>query len=284
MAQFIYQNANNEQIDLSNNEYFWLTNVDGQTRAGAEIASVSNGLIDGDIVNNIKLQPRTIILDLTIKKSKNVEMAKRSILSIIKPKQKGYLLWTQDDRHVQIEAYIEAIDMPRWTNGVVMQVTLHCSQPYWEDVQDVLQEISDIIDLHYFTRSETDMLYFPVDGLPMGYYNMARTKKVSNYGDVAVGFVCEIIAYGEVINPELINERGEFMKVNTTLAANDVLRIETTRGKKSISKNGVNIIHALAAGSTWLKIEHGHNEFTIGSDDESINNMYYQITYKQRYV
>lgn len=284
MAEFSFINSRGDILDLSDNGMFWLTNIDGQTRAVSEISSMSNGFMDGDIVNNIKAAPRTIILDLTIKNEVSVELAKRSILQVIKPKQTGILKWNQEGRELQIEAHVESIEMPRWQQGIILQITLHCAQPFWEDVNNVQMEISDIIDTHYFTENKNDMLYFPEAGISFGYYDLARTRNIENLGDVAVGFVCEVIAYGEVINPVLLNSNGDFMRVNTTLSANDVLRIDTTRGKKSISKNGENIINLLDAGSKWLQLETGYNELTIDSADGAVNNMYFLITYKQRYV
>ena len=284
MAEFIYKNARGDQLNLTDNEFFWLTHIDGQTMAAAELSSVTNGLIDGDIINNARLQPRTIITDFTIKNTVTVETAKRRILEIIKPKQTGSLIWTQEGRTLEIMATVEGIDMPRWEEKTVMQITFHCSTGTWQDVEDAVQKISDIINLHYFTDDAKDMLYLPESGLPFGYYDIARTRTFNNTGDVAVGFICEVVAMQEVNNPSLYNEAGQFMKINTTLAENDVLRIDTIRGEKSITKNGVNIINSLAGGSTWLQIETGYNTFTIASDDEGLNRMYFLIKYKQRYV
>lgn len=286
--RLIYQSKWGGTLNLTDNPYFYLTNVDGMTAATESLSSVVIGGVDGDIVNNAQAQPRGIIMDFRIKSGVNVEDAKRAILEIIKLKQKGTLLWTQNGRTLTIQGIVAAVVMPRFNNAVTMQVTLHCEQPFWEDLNEIITEINEIKNLHYFTDDPHDMLYFPEEGIPFGVYDPARTQTFYNAGDVAVGVIIEILAYKTVTNPILYFADGFFgvgyAEKPLVMSAGDVLRIDTKVGEKSVTLNDVNVFNYIKPRSTWLELEAGENEITINSDDTEIDNMVFNLFYKQRYV
>lgn len=277
--EFISQNGT--ILPLTNNPRFKLTNVDGMTIANVELSSSSVSSMDGDFINNKRTTPRSIVLDLAIEN--DVENTARYILNVVKAKKTATLRWTQNERVVEIKGVVEQIDMPRFTNSATMQITLYCSQPYWEDIDDVIQEISEIIDLHYFTEEEDDMLYFPEEGIPFGEYDTNRTKVFNNSGDVDVGLEIRIIALGSVVNPIIYNSKGEFIGVNVSLNAGDQITITTGKGHKTITLNGNNILSSIKERSTWLQLDTGTDEFTISSQS-GVSNMYFTIGYKQRYI
>lgn len=278
-----YITSKGDILPLTGNPLFKISNIDGLTTANVELSSSTVASMDGDFVINERTTPRGIIIDLSIEGA-DVERKKRYILKYIKPKQRAIIRWTQDERKVEIEGVIESIDMPRYTNAVVMQISMYCSQPYWQDIDFVVQEISEILNLHYFTNFENDMLYFPEEGIPFGEYDTNRTKVFVNDGDVSVGMEIRIIALGNVGHPVIYNSIGGFFGVNVAMTSGDEIVISTVKGKKTITMNGENIMDKIEAGSTWLQLEIGENEFTIDSDDGTEGNMYFTVSYKQRYV
>lgn len=286
-----YISARGDRLPLIANELFDLVHVDGMTTAATAISSSTIGGADGDVVNNVQANARQIVLDLRIKNGVNVEAAKRAVLQVVKIKQQGTLEWTQNDRTVSISGTVESVDMPRWTNAVMLQITMYCSQPFWEDLDFVVQQISEAIDLHWFTDSTTGMLYFPESGLPLGEYDTIRTKNFHNNGDVAVGLEISIVAFDTVTNPIIYDGNGNFLGVGygdgakrVQMAAGDNVVITTHKGKKDITLNGESILAKLRPQSTWLQMDAGDNVFTINSDDESITNMTFSLIYKQRYI
>lgn len=303
---FKYVSARGDILPLSDNNDFVLINIDGHTSISTDISSSVIGGIDGDTVNNVQAQPRTIVLDFRFKSGVNIELAKREILKIIKPKQYGALIWEQDERSVMISGVVESIDMPRWNNAVVMQVALHCEMPYWEDIDAVIGEISEAINLHYFTENPYGMLYFPEDGMPLGEYDTIRTKSVYNAGDVSVGMEITIVALDTVTNPIIYDQDGRYfglgyyietetesasgglissaVYVPLEMKAGDNIVISTHKGRKTVTLNGVSIFDKIKPGSSWLQLAAGDNQFSINSDDESISNMAFSLVYKQRYV
>lgn len=278
-------------ISLSNNDLFWLTNVDGLTYSATDIASIVIGGVDGDSINNIQAQPRGIIFDLRIKSGVNVEQAKRTILQTIKLKQTGTLQWTQNNKTLTIQGVVESVEMPRFNNEVTMQIALHCSQPFWEDLNEILSEIDDAKNLHYFTDTVGDMLYFVPDGIPFGEVDTSRTRTVINGGDVAVGMIIEVLAYKTVTNPIIYDQYGNFFGVGygsdtkqLVMNVGDKLIINTVVGQKSVQLNGVNELDKVKPQSTWLQLEAGQNEFSINSDDAETDNMTFTLSYKPRYI
>lgn len=289
MLKLDFISARGDKLPLVNNPLFHLSHIDGQTLANTSIASSVIGGVDGDTVNNIQANPRTIIIDLEPRSGVDVEEAKRAILKVVKLKQLGGLLWTQNERTVVITGIVEAAEMPRWTEKAVMQITLHCAQPFWEDVDDVIQQISEAINLHYFTDSPADMLYFPEEGVPLGEYDTIRTKSFYNDGDVAVGLEISILAHDTVTNPIIYDQYGNYFGLGydgnpLIMQAGDNAVITTHKGRKTVTLNGVNIFNKIKPNSTWVQLETGDNVFSINSDDESISNMSFSLIYKQRYI
>lgn len=291
MAKFDFISQRGDVLSLSANPDFILTHIDGQTSASASVSSNVIGGVDGDTVSNMQAEARPLIFDLRIRSGVDVEEAKRKILRVIKLKQNGTVLWEQNNRTVSITGKVERIEMPRWANGIVMQVEMHCEQPFWEDIESVVGEISEAINLHYFTDMPTDMLYFTEEGIVIGEYDTTRTKDFFNEGDVSVGLEIDILALKEVTNPIIYDADGNFFGVGhgtadkqVKMQEGDKIVITTHRGNKGVTLNGVSLLGKIKPNSTWLQLATGDNRFAINSDDEALDNMTFSLIYKQRYV
>lgn len=291
MAKFDFISQRGDRLSLSANSDFYLTHIDGQTSASASVSSNVIGGVDGDTVSNMQADFRPLTFDLRIKNGVDVEDAKRRILRVIKLKQNGSIVWEQNGRTVEISGKVERIDMPRWAKGIVMQVEMHCEQPFWEDIEAVVERISEAIDLHYFTDDATDMLYFTEDGIVIGEYDTTRSKNFFNEGDVSIGLEIVITALATVTNPIIYGADGTFFGVGYGTAEKQVLMqsgdkivITTHRGNKGVTLNGVSIFDKIKPNSTWLQLATGDNRFAINSDDDSFTNMTFSLIYRRRYI
>ena len=282
-AKLEFIGANGNIINLFDNPYYGITNIDGFTVADVEVASSTTASIDGDVINNLRVTPRTVVLDLKVKNNVNVETAKRWLLQTVKPKLPGKIRMTQDGRETELSGIVENIEMPRFTNGVICQVSLYCSVPYWQDVNYVLVEISRLIDLHYFPK-EQGGLAVPSGGIPLGSYNLNNTQTYYNDGDAETGMLITIIALGDVVNPIIYDVTGAYIGVIDTMAEGDVIEINTNRGEKYVRKNGENIFSKIKSGSSFLQLAIGDNQLTVNADSGTQNNMYFMITFKRRFV
>ena len=282
-TQLLFIGANGNTIDLFNNSFVQIIAADGLTGVSSKIAASTTPSMDGDKINNVQTAPRGIVLDLYVKKPVSVEEAKRFVLRTIKPKQRGRLQMIQDDRKIEIAGIVETIDMPRFSDSVTMQVTLYCSQPYWTDIENMVVQLARVLDLHCFPL-DVGGLAFPVDGIPFGEYDLNMTRTYTNDGDADCGMVISIVALGDVLNPTIYKSDGSYIGVNDSMEAGDEIIINTVRGEKAITKNGVNILSKIKAGSTFLQMDTGDNEFTINSDGETEGNVYFLLSFKRRFV
>lgn len=278
-----YIGANGSMLDLFDNPYFVLVDAEGITENASDISTSTTPSMDGDKVNNIQTQPRGIVLSLQIKDDAPVEEAKRYILRTIKPKQKGRLVLHQSGRDIQIAGVVESISMPRFGQEIIMQISLYCSDPYWKDVENVLLEISRVLNMHYFPIDEGG-LAFPAEGIPFGEYDLNMTRTYTNDGDAECGMIITIIALAEVVNPTIYKVDGSFIGVNDSMVVGDEIIINTNRGEKSITKNGTNILSKIKPGSSFLQLDTGDNELTIDSDGDTEGNVYFMLAFKRRFV
>lgn len=291
MATFTFVSERGSVLSLSQNRDFYLTHIDGQTFASASISSSVIGGVDGDTVNSMQADARVIVIDLRIKEGIDVENAKRNILKVIKLKQDGTIVWEQNGKSVAITGKVERIEMPRWAQGIVMQVEMHCGQPFWQDIESVVEQINEAVSLHYFTDDPTDMLYFPEEGIVIGEYDTMRAKDFFNDGDVSVGLDIEITALDTVTNPIIYDENENFLGVGygtgdkkVEMRSGDKIFISTHRGQKGVHLNGVSLLDKVKPKSTWLQLQTGDNRFAINSDDDSLTNMSFSIVYKRKYI
>ena len=271
-------------MPLVNNENFNLSGCDGLTKTDVDLAVSSVPALDGDTVNNIQAKPRTIVLYIEPKSDKNVEEVKRYVTSFVKPKLNGKLVWKQNDREIEIIGIVQALEMPRFSEKCVMQISLYCSDPYWADAETVIKSLSNILPMHYFSI-DAGGIAFTESGLPFGLYDRNHIKNYINEGDAASGMIITITAMSVATNPVLTNlATGKYIGIKDTLVSGDEVVISTYKGKKTVTKNGVNIIDKLLPGSTFLQLEVGGNEFRIDSDDDELSNMYFTLNFKRLYI
>lgn len=291
MANFIMRNNRKVEFNLTNNAFVHLVDIDGQTSAKANLATTVIGGVDGDTLNNEQAQPRPVSITMVIKQGVSVEQAKNALLAVAKFKQELTIEWTQESKTLVLSGILEEISMPRWQNQVAIQLTLHCSQPYWEDIEEVIQEITQFIDLHYFTEDPYEQLYFLEEGQAFGRYDFSRSRLFKNEGDVAVGVEIRIVAVKTVTNPIVYDTDGNFYGVGygtgnkqLVMQPGDELIITTFKGNKTVKLNGVSQFDKIKEKSQWLQMQTGDNQFAVDSDDQDVENLYFNITYKQRYV
>ena len=137
-------------------------------------------------------------------------------------------------------------------------VSLLCPSPFFETLEEVREELAMWTPLFHFE------LEIPEGGMEFGARQPSQIITVDNIGDVPCG--CQIVfkTLGTVTNPELMNvDTGDLMRVNTTMAAGEELRVYTHfAGKRVVRVTGQtesNAFSQMDTDSTFLQLDTGRN-------------------------
>lgn len=289
--KLILTNKNGQTLDLlTNKDKFILAAAEGLHGVDTDISESETPYADGATVESVKALPRGIELTFTLRG--NVKASIDYFTRFIKSKQTVTLREIEGERDIAIKGVATIPPYTRMLQTCKIVLTIYCGQPYWEDVEFIVQEINANLDLLYFP---IEGQYFTEYGRPFGAIDTNLTKTFSNDSDTAVGMLMTAVALGEVVNPRIVCGSGEqegwYMQLNLTLNANDVLEISTVKTNKHIKINGEEtyngepILHYLDwQGYEWLQLETGINTFSVTTENAETNgNLYFTINYKGRY-
>lgn len=269
----------NEKVALVGNPYFDITDIDGFTEGAVSISSSVLADTDGDVVNAQAVNARDVTITFRFKDVMPVEDAKRYLLRYFKLKKEVVLELDYRGRTSRLTGTVQGISIPRFTLGVSAQVDIHCSSPFWEDVADLVQMISDVVAMHHWPIHPTEL-----EPIIMGQLTDVYQATVVNDGDTTVGMVITITADREVSDPVIMLDMTDlFFKVEVDMEAGDELVIDTRKGSKSVRLNGESIMNRVVAGSTWLQLEIGSNTLVCTNSLDG-KGMTYNVTANERYL
>lgn len=290
MIELKFINARNVEMDAIHNKYMTITAIDSLHGVDNEFSSSTSPYFDGDVVDHIRTNPRTIVLTYALKTP--IEDSLNYFNSIVKSKQKATLIETREDgSKISIEGIVTVPPYTRVSEKVAVQIQLYCSDPYWEDVLTMITDISVVIDSHCFPFDNEEKLLandggiaFPESGIPFGELDTNSTKMVTNEGDVATGVIIQIVALDKATNPRITRDNYNWIGVNVTMAAGDWIEICTIRGNKYIKSNrtDVNLGNIIYSGNDWLQLETGDNELFARSE-EGNQTIYFSIYHKRKW-
>ena len=287
--ELIFVNASGQRLDLlRNRNKFVLIAAEGLHGVETDFTETESPYTDGSIVDTARALPRGIALKFQL--TGDVAAGLDLFHGVVKSKQLGRLIKTEGERETKIEGRVTIPPYSRLSRAVTVELQMYCGQPYWEDVQELVGTISEIIDLLYFPEEGRG---FPVAGVPFGELNIEKTQTITNDGDTSVGLTIVINALGAVKNPRIScssgSQNGWYMKLNTTLNDGDEVIISTHKRNKFITingsenKEGAPILSALEyVGADWLQLETGSNTFNILSETNGAQ-MYFNIYYSRRW-
>lgn len=254
------ENAKGNSIRLSQNPNYTITNITGLNPPSANINTAVNANFDGATFKSSRLNTRNIVITMKIEGA--AETNRIALYNFIKAKQACKLYFKNETRDVYISGYVESMQIGIFDKKEVVQVSIICPNPYFIDVTNAKNTFSSIINLFQFPFAIEE------EGIPFSSIDIEGTVNVINSGDIDTGMLIEFAATGEVVNPALYKiSTSEFIKLNTTMQAGDVIQVNTEKGQKSVVKvsGGVktNILNVLDSASTWLTLDSGDNVMTF---------------------
>ena len=292
--ELILTNKNGATLDLLNNDRrFILSACEGLHGLDTDIATAESPYLDGTLIENVKALPRGI--SMTFKLVPDIREAIDFFTSVVKTKQYVTLTEKEGEKEIIIKGIATIPPYSRMSALCEIALDIYCGQPYWEDIQQIVTNISLIIPKLNFPI-EKGQFFTPVNGARGGrVFSVVDTsleKTFTNDGDVEVGMNIRIIALGEVSNPTIYcstgAQNGNYMRLKLTLSGNDEIEINTIKGNKYIRLNGsayyglVPLLSCLEfKGNDWLQLETGKNTFNITAEPSDA--VYFSIFFKRRW-
>lgn len=263
MFTLIAENQYQEQLELTHNPAYTITDIDGIDPPDANINTTHNAGADGSEFNSAYVNDRQITITLVV--NAPAEVNRINLYKYFKSKFPVTLYYTNATREVFINGYVQNISVGYFDKKQTVQIVIFCPKPYFNGVTDSVQEFASVESLFEFPFSIAEA------GIPFSELIVGLEKSIINNGDVTTGVIINIQATGQVVNPKIYNvETRESLILNTTLQRGDLVTINTRQAEKAITllRNGVttNLIGSLAQGSTWFALAPGDNVFTITAD------------------
>lgn len=263
MFTLIAQNKYGEQMELTHNSAYSITEIDGIDPPDATINTTRNAGADGSVFNSAYINDRTITITLAI--NYPAEENRIALYQYFKAKSAVRLYYQNATRNVYIDGYVESMQIAFFEKKQTAQIVIFCPQPLFNGNNENIQEMATVDALFEFPFS------IPEEGIEFSSIAVYVEKSIINNGDIETGTIITIQATGSVTNPQIYNlDTGESMILNINLVAGDVITINTRRGEKSItllrSGTTTNIIGSLAEGSSWFQLVPGDNIFTVNAD------------------
>lgn len=169
MYTLIAQNKYRQQLELTHNAAYSITNIDGISPPDGVINTTRNANADGSVFNSAYVDNRTITITLSI--NSPAEQNRINLYKYFKAKFPTRLYYSNATRNVYIDGYVQNIHIGFFDKKQVAQITILCPSPFFQDVNESLQEFVNIEDLFEFPF-EVDM---GTNLIPFPYYNTSKT-------------------------------------------------------------------------------------------------------------
>ena len=179
------QNNRGELYELTHDrEHYTVLNVGGLTLPGCNVNTSSAGTQDGEEYNSSHLNRRNIVITLQIEG--DIETNRQKLYRIFPLHSPVTVFFKSKNRDVTIEGYVEGIDGDPFVMREVMQVSLICPHPYWEDLIGIYCEFGhELIGFSFpFNISAEGMVIAGIYQNPV--------QQVFNNGTADVGFVADV--------------------------------------------------------------------------------------------
>lgn len=279
MPTISIENEWGASLTLTQNEHKWqVTDVAGLNPPAASISTSVIPTFDGARFNSSRVEVRNIVLTLAI--VGDPETNRLALCEVVIPKRYIKMCFKNHSRDVYIEGYVETFEYNPFSQQIMAQISIICTDPYFKDLNDIVTIISTITSLFEFPFS------IPEEGIALSEISDAPNY-VMNSGGIQTGIIIELTSSGTVTNPTITNlTTGEYISLEETLESNELITINTQRGQKSVYKSydstKENIINSLSADSSWITLAPGSNQFTYTADAGS-DSLIVTVKHKNQY-
>ena len=267
------ENSGGEILSLTGSEKRWqLFDVGGLDPPKATVNLTNLAGMDGALFNSAMVNTRNLVISLKI--TGDIEANRLELYRFFRPKHACTFYFKNKRRDVKIKGVVESVECPQFTNKEIMQVSILCPAPYFQDIEEIVADMSDSSAGFSFPFSINIG-----DPIPFSEYTIRKQTSVINASETDVGVLFEVFFLASASRVVIVNiGTGETMEASYSFLPGDTLKISTETGNKKVTlvRGGVarNLFLALSDDSVFLQLEPGNNTFSYlvddGANDQSV--------------
>ncbi len=272
------ENTRGAVLELTDNEEnYQVTEISGLNPPNANINTSSYANGDGSSFNSSRIPDREIVITVYI--NGDIQKNRLALYKHFRNKEWCKIYYEDDLRDVFIEGYVQALDVSSFTQKQVAQISILCPNPYFKDVETIVQSISKIINNFTFPFSINED-----EPVEFSTIELEKITNVINDSESETGLIINVLFMGTVNKLEIRNvDNGKNFIIDYEFMKNDKLVINCNRGNKSVilTREAVeyNLIPYVRNGSTFFQLGIGDNNFSFLADD-GVNDMLVDIHFK----
>lgn len=264
MYTLIAENKYGEQLEITNNPRYIITDIDGLYPPEGVINTTRVANMDGSVFNSSHINDRVITITMAI--NGPAEANRLLLYRYFKTKYPVRLYYKNGVRDVYIDGYVSKFSVEYFEKKQTAQIEISCPMALFRAAKESVTEFSNTENMFVFP--------FAIEavGRPFSEVTLGEQKTIINGGDVETGVIIKLNALETVLNPKIYNvDTSDRMTLSVEMRAGDEITINTRKKEKSITllRDGVqtNIVGKLDAGSTWFNLIPGDNVFTYEADE-----------------
>lgn len=276
------ENSRGAILELTDNEEnYQVTDISGLNPPNATINTSNYANSDGSSFNSSKISNREIVITIYI--NGDVQKNRLTLYKYFRNKEWCKLYYTDDSRDVFIEGYVQTLEVNAFVQKQVAQISILCPNPYFKDIETIIQSISKSIKKFTFPFSININ-----EPIAFSYIKLEKITNVINDSESETGLIINVLFMGTVNKLEIRNiDTGKNFIIDYEFIKGDKLVINCNRGNKSVTLTreavNYNLIPYVRNGSTFFQLGIGDNNFSFladeGADDMlvDINFKYYKV-------
>lgn len=240
---------------------FNIISYSGFAAADYDVQMSAGGSSDGGYITSARLNSRTLEVKFDFG-GRLGESTRQALISFFSPHRLLTVTAQRGTKKCLITGH--AVDFNITEKNIharsTVDLSILCPDPYFQSTSIISQNAALV----------TPMFRLPCS-LPcvLGIESSTGSIAFVNSGDAPADMVAELIAYGDLTNPRIINDtNGKSIQINGSISAGDKLTISTVRRQKTAKINGIRcLIDPSSQFSDFLAV--GTNNLRYTSDEGS---------------
>lgn len=272
------ENPKGAILELTHNEEnYQVVNIEGLNPPNATINTSDYANGDGSSFNSSRLSNREIVLTVYI--NGDVEKNRLTLQKYFRNKEWCKIYFENETRNVYIEGYVQTFEVPIFVQKQAAQISILCPNPFFKDMETIVQSISKVIKKFTFPFSINSN-----EPIAFSMLELEKSTTIENESDSETGLIIDVEFMGTVSKLEIRNvDTGENFIVDYDFIKGDKLLINCNRGNKAVTltRNAVtyNLIPYVESGSIFFQLGIEKDNFSFLAD-EGLNDMLVNINFK----